>query len=445
VSGTAGGAALGGQPEAAILHVDLDAFFAAVEVQLDPSLAGKPVIVGGVGARGVVAACTYEARAYGVHSAMPAVRAKRLCPHAVFLAGRYDRYVEFSGRLHEVFGRYTPLVEGISLDEAFLDVSGARRLLGPPEQIAWSIRREIKADLGLDASVGIAASKFVAKLASEAAKPTADRAGTRPGHGVFVVAPGTELAFLHPLSVRALWGVGPATYKRLERFGVVTIGDLAAMPLETLVSALGPALGHHLHELAWARDPRRVEPERAVKSVSHEETYARDIHDRAALAAEALRLAEGVATRLRRARLAGRTVTLKVRFADFSTVTRSHTLPEAVDAGPLITRAAVDLLAQIDSTPGVRLLGVGVSKLTDVAARQLSLLEAEPRDAAGSRDPNGRPSDAEWQQATSAVDQIRARFGDDAVGPAALVGTRGLRLKRRGDTQWGPSEPPKRA
>jgi DNA polymerase-4 len=400
-----------------ILHVDMDAFFASVEVLLNPALAGQPVIVGGMGNRGVVAACTYEARRYGVHSAMPMAHARRLCPQAVYLQGRYDTYVGYSVRLHEVFGHYTPLVEGIALDEAFLDVTGALRLFGTAEEIAWAVRREVKESIGLNASVGVAASKFVAKLASEAAKPKADRQGVRPGTGVFVVEPGTELAFLHPLPVRALWGVGPATYKRLERFGVVTIGDLAAIPLDSLVVALGQAQGRHLHDLAWARDDRRVEPDRELKSVSQEETYATDRFDRAELAVEALRLADGVAARLRGAGVAGRTVTLKIRFHDFATVTRSQTVPEPVDTTSEIARIAVTLLDQVDPAPGVRLLGVAVTNLVRGAGRQLSLLD-QPDDVA------------------DAVDQIRARFGDAAVGPAALLG----RVSRRGDAPWGPSE-----
>jgi DNA polymerase-4 len=415
--------ASGGDP--AILHVDLDAFFAAVEVLLDPTLVGRPVIVGGAGARGVVAACTYEARAFGVHSAMPTAQAQRLCPDAVFLPGRYDRYAEFSRRFHEILGRFTPLVEGVALDEAFMDVEGARRLLGTGEDIAWSIRRTIQDDLGLSASVGVATTKFVAKLASEAAKPVPDRAGPRPGAGVVVIAPGHELEFLHPLPVRSLWGVGPATHKRLARFGVESVGDLASIPVDSLVAGLGEAQGRHLHELAWARDPRRVEPDRPIKSVSHEETYAFDLHDGDALAVEALRLSDGVAGRLRRAELAGRTITIKVRFHDFSTITRSHTLTEAVDTTAEIAQTAVALLAEVDPSPGVRLLGVGVSQLASGGARQLSLLE----EAAGG-----------WDQATGAVDEIRARFGDQAVGPAALLGSSGLRVKRQGDTQWGPAE-----
>lgn len=435
-----------GEPDPAILHVDLDAFFAAVEVLADPSLAGRPVIVGGAGRRGVVAACTYEARAHGVHSAMPSAQARRLCPHAVFVAGRYDRYAEVSARLHEVFARFTPLVEGIALDEAFLDVSGGRRLLGTGEQIGWAVRRSIKDELGLDASVGVAATKFIAKLASEAAKPVADLRGTGPGAGVVVVRPGTELAFLHPLPVRALWGVGPATHRRLERFGVSTVGDLAAIPVDSLTAALGQSLGRHLHELAWARDPRRVEPSRAVKSVSHEQTYAADVHERQRLVAEAIRLADGVGGRLRRSGLAGRTVTVKVRFGDFATITRSRTLPEAVDTGTAIARAAVALLDGVDPTPGVRLLGVGVSHLARGAARQLSLLdEAGGGGAAGTAGGGGPAartggaSDADWERATGAIDRIRQRFGDAAVGPAALVGDGGLRVKRAGDTQWGPA------
>ena len=416
--------------EPSILHVDMDAFYASVEVLLDPSLGGKPVIVGGAGNRGVVASCSYQARAYGVRSAMPSTRARRLCPHAVFVHGRHDVYGEFSQRIHAIFHHYTPLVEGISLDEAFLDVAGARRLFGPPEDIAHQLRARIHDEIGLWCSVGASTTKFIAKLASEAAKPTASFQGPVPGSGVHVVSPGEELAFLHPLPVQALWGVGPATLSRLARFGLKTVGDLAALPVDTLVQSLGEAHGRHLHALAWARDERGVDPDQKVKSIGHEETYATDHHELEPLRREAVRMGDAVATRLRRAGMAGRTVTIKVRFHDFQTITRSHTLPTAVDTAPDISRAAIALLDQVDPAPGVRLFGVTVSNLSEGAAVQLSLDDAD----ATTNTTGG------WQGATAAVDAVRARFGDAAVGPAALVGERGLEVKQRGDQQWGPDQ-----
>jgi DNA polymerase-4 len=407
-----------------ILHVDMDAFFVAVEVLDDPSLAGKPVIVGGSGDRGVVASCSYEARAYGIHSAMPSTRARRLCPHAVFVAGHYDRYVEESKKIQEVFNEFTPLVEGISIDEAFLDVSGAQRLFGDGPAIAQAIRAELLARLGLSSSVGVATTKFVAKLASEAAKPKASLHGPVPGAGVFVVDAGRELDFLHPLPIEALWGVGPATGERLRRMGVRTIGDLAEIPLAGLVGAVGRAVGQHLHDLSWGRDPRAVEPERATKSIGHEETYAVDHDDADFFRREAVRMADAVASRLRKHSLAGRTVTIKVRFHDFATITRSQTLPATVDEGPAIARVAGALLEQVDVSPGVRLFGVTVSGLSSGGARQLSLDDVA--DA------------AQWSATSKAVDEVRERFGPDAVGPAAIIGDDGLRTKKRGEQQWGP-------
>ena len=407
-----------------ILHVDLDAFYAAVEVLEDPSLAGRAVVVGGTGDRGVVAAASYEARVYGIHSAMPSARARRLCPDAVFLPGRFSLYAEYSRRLHEVLASFTPMVEGIALDEAFLDVSSVRRLLGPGAEIAVRIRHEVRDALGLWASVGVGTTKLVAKLASEAAKPIASPGGTVPGSGVRVVPPEEERAFLHRHPVGALWGVGPVTRRRLERFGVRTVGDLAALPVDTVVGALGPALGRSLHDLAHNRDPRVVEPDRAPKSIGHEETYPRDHRDRRHLEREVVRLADAVATRLRRQGLAGRTVTLKVRFGDFRTITRSRTEPEAVDTGPDLAAVGSALLDGVDVSPGVRLLGLSASNLVAATGRQLSLDEGGP----------GPPGD----RVAVAVDRVRARFGDEAVGPASLVGTEGLEVKRQGDQQWGP-------
>jgi DNA polymerase-4 len=412
-----------------ILHVDMDAFFAAVEVLVDPSLAGKAVIVGGSGARGVVASCSYEARAYGIHSAMPSLRARRLCPHAVFVQGRYDLYSDYSRRLHAVLTSFTPLVEGIALDEAFLDVTGSRRLFGDGPAMARAIRQQVWEDMTLTCSVGVASCKLLAKLASEEAKPKASLQGPVAGTGVYVVEPGAELGFLHPLPVRALWGVGPATAARLERFGVSTVGDLAAVPVESLVTALGSAAGRHLHELSWARDDRPVEPQRETKSIGHEETYAHDHVEHAPLRAEAVRMADAVAARLRRHKLTARTVVLKVRFHDFSTITRSHTFASPVDTGPVLARAAVELLDQVDVGSGVRLLGVTAANLVEDAARQLTLDEAA-----------GWAGAAEWDDASAAVDAIRTRFGTDAVGPATSLGDNGLRITRRGAQQWGPDD-----
>ena len=408
-----------------ILHVDMDAFFVAVELRRDPSLAGRPVVVGGTGDRGVVASCSYEARAYGIHSAMPTARARRLCPDAVFLPGRFDDYVACSSEIHRIFRSFTPLVEGVALDEAFLDVSGAARLFGSGPEIAHTVRAKVSAELGLVCSVGVACSKLVAKLASRDAKPLAAPTGPRPGAGVVVVPAGSEIAYLHPKSVQALWGVGPATAARLNRLGISTIGDLAAAPVESLVGSLGVAAGRQLHDLAWARDSRRVEPDRPVKSIGHEETYARDHRDPEPLRQEVLRMADAVASRLRRAGVRARTVTLKVRFADFSTVTRSHTEPVPVDTARDLAAVATTLLEGVDVSEGVRLLGVSASGLGAAEAEQLSFEQVGGGEGA-------------WDGAARAVDEIRARFGPGAVGPAVLAGAAGLRVKRPGDTQWGP-------
>jgi DNA polymerase-4 len=402
----------------------MDAFFAAVEILEDPTLAGKAVIVGGSGSRGVVAACSYEARAYGVRSAMPSTHARRLCPHAVFVTGRHELYGEYSARLHEVLVSFTPLVEGIALDEAFLDVTGGERLFGDGVTIAAAIRTRVRDELGLWASVGVATCKLIAKLASEAAKPKASPRGPVPGPGVFQVGPGDELAFLHPLPVQVLWGVGPATLQRLDRFGVRTVGDLAHLPEATLVGALGQANGHHRRALAWAKDDRAVEPGRPVKSIGHEETFPTDRHDAADLHRELIRQSDAVASRLRRHGTVGRTITIKVRFGDFRTITRSRTVSSPLRAGIAISRVAAELLDAVDVAEGVRLLGVSVSNLSNDDGAQLSLDEL---------------ASGPWDEVADAVDHVRERFGDDAVGPATALGKKGLRLKRPGDQQWGPT------
>jgi DNA polymerase-4 len=384
----------------AILHVDLDAFYASVEQVADPALAGRPVIVGGLGPRGVVAASSYEARRFGVHSAMPMARARRACPQGVFLAPRFEEYGRASRQVMAILRELTPLVEPLALDEAFLDVRDVRRLHGDAEQIATSIRARVRADTGLVASIGVASTKMVAKIASDLAKPD----------GMLVVPLGTELDFLHPLDVGRLWGVGPATRKRLDRFAVRTIGDLAALPEQTLVGALGAANGRHLHALAWNRDDRAVNPVRQAKSIGNEETYPRDITDRAALDREVLKLSERVGARLRESHKVGRRVQLKVRYGSFRTITRSRTLAEGTDLGTDVARVARELLAAVDLTGGIRLLGVSMQQLEDAGAVQAALPLGD--DA---------PSDVKRDALERTVDRVRARFGDRAVVPASLT------------------------
>ena len=421
-----------------VLHVDMDAFFAAVEVLDDPSLAGRPVIVGGAGARGVVASCTYEARAFGIRSAMPSLEARRRCPEAVFLPGRYGRYAAVSETLFAVLESFTPIVEGVGLDEAFLDVAGARRLLGDPPAIAHTVRGRVRDALRLPCSVGVARTKMLAKLASRAAKPVATRQGPIPGPGVYVVAPHDELAFLHPMPIRALWGVGPATARRLEGMGVATVGDLAQVPDETLRRLLGAAAGRQLTALARGRGARAVEAHRPAKSIGHEQTFAVDHDDRRALHQHLVRMADAVGARLHEAGTAGRTVTVKVRFGDRRTITRSHTLPAPTAAAHVVASAAGALLDGVDVSPGVRLLGVAVSGLgpgpgagRPEPGRQLAFDGAtaeEEQDVA----------EGGWPELDRAVAAVRARYGQAAVGPATLMGPGGLDVRRRGDVQWGP-------
>ncbi len=421
-----------GQHGPHVLHVDMDAFYAAVEVRRRPELRGRPVVVGGSGRRGVVAAASYEARRFGVHSAMSAVRAQQLCPEAVWLPGDHAHYADVSADVHAILRSFTPVIEPIALDEAFLDVGRAATLFGDGPAIATAIRRRVRTELDLTCSVGVAPIKLVAKLASQAAKPAAGRAGPPlggvpgRGSGVVVVPAADVLPFLHAHPVEALWGVGPATLRRLGALGVRTVGDLAALPEPSVVATLGAAHGRHLHQLARGVDPRPVEPDRAVRSIGHEETFAHDVHRPELLAAEAVRMADAVAGRLRRHGVVGRTVQVKVRFADFRTITRSHTVAEPLDSGAGVARVAVGLLERIDvgTTGGVRLLGVSVASLEEPEARQLSL-----DDLAG-------PG---WSEADAAVDRIRDRFGDDAIGPAAILRPGGLRPKRAGDAPWGPA------
>ncbi len=346
--------------EATILHLDLDAFYAAVEQRDKPSLRGKPVVVGGVGGRGVVATASYEARAFGVHSAMSTAEARRRCPHAAFLGGRFAAYRETSRAVMDLLVSISPLVEPLSLDEAFVDLEGAPGVTDCSVTALYALGQELKARVtevtgGLTGSVGIASSKFLAKIASDLDKPD----------GLVVVAPGTERDLLRPMQVTVIPGVGPATAESLRRVGVHTVAELEELSADELVRILGKAHGQRLFELARAEDSRAVEPERETKSVSVEDTYDTDHVDRRLVEALVARQAARVSDRLRAARLSGRTVTLKVRLHDFSTHTRSSTLPAPTDEPRTIERVARALLVDLDISGGVRLLGVGVSGLAD--------------------------------------------------------------------------------
>jgi DNA polymerase-4 len=409
----------------------MDAFYVSVELRRRPDLVGKPVVVGGTGNRGVIAAASYEARRFGVFSAMPSSTARRLCPHAVFLPGDHELYGSVSREVHEIFQSVTPFIEPLALDEAFLDVTGSVRLFGDGVAIAGIIRQEVWNQLGLRCSVGVAPNKFLAKLASKAAKPIPRPDGVQEGAGVVEVRPGEELAFLHPLPVKALWGVGPATLERLTRLGVRTVRDLAEIDEAVLVGAVGKAHGSHLHRLSWGDDDRPVEVDREAKSIGHEETYAADLFTPAELRRELVRLADGVAGRLRAHGTAARTLQLKVRFAGFHTITRAVTLPAPVHTAHAIVQAVEPLLDAVDPTPGVRLLGVSGSNF-GAPSEQLSLDDMIADGA----------TDESWETAELTIDAIRARFGTNAIGPASAVDARGLRLVRRGAQQWGPDQQP---
>jgi len=407
-----------------IIHVDMDAFFVSVEVREDPSLVGKPVVVGGAGARGVVAAASYEARVYGIHSAMPSARARNLCHHVIFLPGNHELYARVSANLGKLFADVTPLVEPLSLDEAFLDISGACRSQGSAQAIAWRLRERVAQTENLNCSVGIGPSKLVAKLASEAAKPRVEAGKVHPGAQVREVAADEVLSFIRPLPCRALWGVGPSTEAKLRRYGVSTVADLADLPLALTVAAVGQAHGTHLHALANGVDDRPVEPDREAKSISNEQTFPVDYTNRSLLNTELTRMVDSVVARLRSSKLKAKTVTIKVRYGSFSTVTRADTMPQPTDSARLVGQRARALLDKLDVRPGVRLLGVGVGSLGEVESGQLSL------DDVGATD--------KWGDAYDAVDQIRSRFGHAAIVPATLVDDQQVRVKHSGQTPWGP-------
>jgi DNA polymerase-4 len=353
-----------------ILHIDMDAFYASVELRRRPELIGKPVIVGHNGSRGVVLSATYEARALGIHSAMPMGRARRTAPQAIIIEPDHSQYAEASASVMAIFGSITPLVEPLSLDEAFLDVSGATRRLGSPAQIGAAIRAQVYDEQRLPCSVGVAASKFVAKLASTQAKPD----------GLLVVPKDQVVEFLHPLQVGALWGVGERTEEQLQNLGLRTVADVAHTPLATLQRALGNALGQHLFELSWGRDPRSVVPNEPERSIGNEETFATDVDD----------------------------PDIKVRFADFTTITRARTLAQATDVAREIYATALSLYEGLHlQRARLRLVGVRMTGLADTATRTEQLLLGAPEQG--------------WREAEQAVDKATARFGPHAVMPARLL------------------------
>ncbi len=389
-----------------ILHVDLDAFYAAVEQRDDPSLRGKPVLVGGSARRGVVASCSYEARTFGIKSAMPMAEALRRCPHAVVVSHRMDRYAEASARFFSILGDYSPEVEGLSLDEAFLDITGSERLLGDGKTIGEAIKRRVRAELSLVASVGVAPIKLAAKIASDIDKPD----------GLRVVTPEGLLPFLHGLPVTRLWGVGEATREILASLGLSTIGDVARYPERTLVARLGAVSGAHLAALARGDDPRPVQTEGDAVSVGHQETFDNDIDDKGELSVILLDQADRVAVRLRASDLRARSVVLIIKYDDFRQITRRTTLDGATSDGGLLARTAIELLAKVPVEPckggRVRLCGISATNL-------------EPRDA---------PRQLLFDEATrqkgerlgDTIDKVAAKFGKSAI-------KRAIHVRRDGD------------
>ena len=379
-----------------ILHVDMDAFFASVAEKDDPKLKGKAVVVG-AGARGVVSAANYEARKFGIRAAMPIYRAKALAPHAVFVTPDHKRYSEVSAQVMAIFEDVTPYVEPISLDEAFLDVTGAKKLLGSGREIADLIRKRVESEQGITCSVGISHNKFIAKIASAQCKP----------NGVLEIDPDKVLDFLHPLAASEIWGVGPKTNEQLAKLGLVTVGDIANTPRGTLIRTLGQASGSSLYELAWGRDYRDVITEQSEKSISASETFDTDLDDQESILKEILRLTEKSSERMRAKGYAANTISIKVRFADFSTITRSKTLDLPITTTQEIFEVAKNLyLALKLNNAFIRLVGISLDSLVaNEGIQQMAL---------------GQRSTG-WRQADKAVDLIKAKFGRSSLRPARLV------------------------
>ncbi|GAA1633367.1 DNA polymerase IV [Leucobacter chromiireducens] len=383
---------------ASMLHVDMDSFFVSVELLDRPELVGRPVAAAHDTARSVVSSASYEARRYGVRSAMPVGRAKQLCPELVLIPPTFEKYRRASREVMAVFQEFTPLVEPLSIDEAFLDVSGSLKLFGSPAEIARAIRERIRERTGLPASVGLAATKFVAKLASQRAKPD----------GVLEIPPERTIEFLHGLPVEAMWGVGAATARSLKSRAIHTVADLAREPLSSLTRIVGTASARRLHELAHGRDARAVETTRTEKSIGHEETFARDVNDPAFLERELLRLATRTGERLRAAQLEARTVAIKVRWESFETVTRSRTLTESTNSTQRIYQTARELFTALGSTRPVRLIGVRAEQLAPAGSDPAALWS----------------DDDDWRAVDQTVDELRGRFGAAGITSASLLTAR---------------------
>ena len=379
-----------------ILHVDMDAFFAAVEVRDRPELQGKQVIIGGLGGRGVVSSASYEARAAGVHSAMPMSRAIRLTPNAVVIEPDHSKYSAVSAEVMEIFESITPFVQPLSIDEAFLDVTGAIKLMGRPREIGQMLRKRVFEEQRITCSVGIAPTMFVAKLATNAAKP----------NGMHVVSHDKVIEFLHPLPINALWGVGEKTAEQLARLGLQKVGDIATTPLSTLARVIGQATAEHLYELSWGRDPRTVTPQQVEKSISNERTFDHDVDDEEFVLSQILDLSDKVARRLRAGSFTARTVSIKVRFADFSTITRSKSLGSATDVSHEIYAIARSLYEGLHlQRARVRLVGVKADGLSDSGEVQMTLSQRE----------------SGWRETEQVMDQVAEKFGSAKVRPARLV------------------------
>lgn len=380
---------------ATVLHIDLDAFFASVELLDRPELVARPVVVAGKSSRSVVAAANYPARKYGIRSAMPLSQALRLCPRAVVLEPHFEKYRYYSHKVMAIFDEMTPLVERVGIDEAFLDVAGSRSFLGTPAEIGALIRQRVQRETRLTCSVGAAATKFVAKLASGKAKPD----------GLLVIPVAETLTFLHPLPVGDLWGVGSVTEKALVSRGLHTIGDIANTPLASLQKAVGAASGRTLHELARGIDTRVVNPATEEKSIGHEVTFEIDVANKDVLRRELLRLSTQVAARLRDAEMVGNTVVLKLRYADFTTITRSRKLADGTDLGRRIYEEVRALYEALGGHPRIRLIGVRMEQLEARGSQQVGLWE----------------TDDGWRGAERAIDTVSEKFGRGIVAPASLL------------------------